>query len=141
LKVKSQKSKVKFLSIGVFVALFLALIDQILKFFLKNTFKNRQSFFGFIQNKNKFITIILPVAILLVLLIVFIKTINNWHKVALFAIIAGGFSNLIDRVRFGATIDYLVISNFSKFNIADLMIYGGIIMALVHLLEIKIDNS
>jgi lipoprotein signal peptidase len=47
---------------------------------------------------------------------------------AIFAIILGAVSNLIDRVFLGGVTDYLSFSDvFPAFNIADLLIIGGII--------------
>jgi len=45
-------------------------------------------------------------------------------------IIAGAFSNLLDRVHYGFVVDYIDVSFFTIFNLADAMITGGIILIL-----------
>lgn len=42
-------------------------------------------------------------------------------------ITAGGLANLIDRVRWGGVVDYLAISLFPRFNLADGLILAGLI--------------
>jgi len=42
-------------------------------------------------------------------------------------ITAGGLANLIDRVRWGGVIDYLAISIWPRFNLADCLILAGLI--------------
>lgn len=41
-------------------------------------------------------------------------------------IIAGAYSNLLDRLMFGAVIDYFNLEDFSVFNLADILITGGL---------------
>lgn len=45
---------------------------------------------------------------------------------AFLLLIAGGVSNALDRVRFGATLDYLFFPPLSYFNLADILIIGGV---------------
>lgn len=49
----------------------------------------------------------------------------------LFLVIAGAVSNIIDRIRYSATIDYILLFQTSAINLADFMIIGGIITLLV----------
>lgn len=42
-------------------------------------------------------------------------------------ITAGGLANLVDRVRWGGVVDYLAISLFPRFNLADGLILAGLI--------------
>lgn len=61
---------------------------------------------------------------------------------ALFFIIVGAFSNLIDRIRFGFVIDYIYLKNFSVFNLADIMItLGAISFLLLNFFKQKNDNN
>ena len=42
-------------------------------------------------------------------------------------ITAGGLANLIDRVRWGGVVDYLAISFWPRFNLADCLILAGLL--------------
>lgn len=58
----------------------------------------------------------------------FTLPIADARAVALLPIIAGGISNLIDRTFLGGVTDYLALTDqFPAFNIADLLILGGIL--------------
>ena len=52
-------------------------------------------------------------------------------------IVAGAVSNLIDRLRYGAVIDYLDVPFFTVFNFADVMISGGVGLLLLAVLRSK----
>jgi signal peptidase II len=59
---------------------------------------------------------------------------SNWHIVAISLALAGGVSNLIDRVTRGAVVDFLNIGvgqlRTGIFNVADVAIFAGIAMLL-----------
>lgn len=57
-------------------------------------------------------------------------------------VILGAFSNLIDRLRYGYVIDYLDLRYFTIFNLADVMISGGVacLLLLIFLEERKIKK-
>ena len=59
---------------------------------------------------------------------------SNWHIVAISLALAGGVSNLIDRVTRGAVVDFLDIGvgqlRTGIFNIADVAIFAGTAMLL-----------
>lgn len=50
---------------------------------------------------------------------------------ALFIVLAGAGSNLMDRFSYNATIDYLLFFGRSAINIADIMIIGGLLALLL----------
>lgn len=50
---------------------------------------------------------------------------------------AGGASNLFDRIAYGYTIDYIYLRPYSLFNLADIMIVAGCLLALLSLREKK----
>ncbi|MFA5020809.1 MAG: signal peptidase II [Patescibacteria group bacterium] len=50
---------------------------------------------------------------------------------ALALIIVGAYSNLFDRIGYGAVIDYISLEHFSVFNLADILISAGIAIILV----------
>lgn len=70
----------------------------------------------------------------LVLLAAFYALIVSWRSrrmdrvAALLCIIAGGLSNIFDRIAYGAVIDFLVFGYTPVFNIADVMIVLGIFL-------------
>lgn len=49
-------------------------------------------------------------------------------------ILAGGVSNVLDRIFYGFIIDYINLGNISVFNLADLMIWFGIGILLIRYL-------
>jgi signal peptidase II len=54
---------------------------------------------------------------------------------ALLMIISGGASNMFDRIYFGHVVDYFDLKYYTIFNLADVMIFVGVIIliALIHL--------
>ncbi len=106
-------------------------------------FKNYNLAFGFPFPIPKNILIILMAAIIFIL---FFYLIKNYKKkdtaliIPLTFIIFGAISNLIDRLVYGYVIDYIDISFFTIFNLADIMIGGGVIM-LVYKYAILKDRN
>lgn len=92
--------------------------------------------------KNIFITIII-----LMMIINFIikqnKNIDRNTMIALSLILGGGISNLIDRIFRGGIIDFIKISTFPIFNMADIAIVSGWILLIVCVLKfcVKKDNE
>lgn len=69
-----------------------------------------------------------------------IKTKNNRSKIYLiFFILAGAFSNIIDRLVCGYVVDYLELKYFTVFNIADIMISIGALLLIILNLNKKYD--
>jgi signal peptidase II len=60
---------------------------------------------------------------------------SNWHIAAISLALAGGTSNLIDRIARGAVVDFMTIGvgplRTGIFNVADVAIFAGIGMLLV----------
>lgn len=69
-------------------------------------------------------------AIIIVIIIHFLLKLlaNHYYFLALSLITVGALSNLIDRVRFGAVVDYLSIYFWPAFNLADSYILIGLII-------------
>ncbi|HBW73848.1 MAG TPA: hypothetical protein DEF59_01135 [Candidatus Magasanikbacteria bacterium] len=91
------------------------------------------SFTPFLNNRLAFslplpliIIIILSLGIVTALFVYFCKLQNVSQKIALLFVIIGALSNLFDRIAYRAVIDYFSILPHGFFNIADLMIGGGI---------------
>ncbi|MEK9130872.1 MAG: signal peptidase II [Patescibacteria group bacterium] len=119
-----------------FVALVLFLVDQVSKFLAVHN-----GFFSL--HKNYGIAFDLPVpswiVIPLTLGIIIAATFALWHhrlnlklSAALIFIILGGLSNLIDRLVYGFTVDYIILFGRSAINLSDLMIVGGVLLVIYH---------
>ena len=52
-------------------------------------------------------------------------------------IIFGAISNIADRIKFGFVIDYLDLKYFTIFNIADVMIVGGVLVFFLKAVKLK----
>ena len=138
----------------ILVAIFFLVLDRFLKFLAVENFINKQvnllgSIFTFNFTPNYNIAFSLPVSgawlnfavglIILVLifwLIFLIKKQDLPRAICLAFIILGAVSNLADRINYGFVIDYFDLKYFTVFNLADVMIAGGVIMLL---LKIKGD--
>ncbi|MEK9130173.1 MAG: signal peptidase II [Patescibacteria group bacterium] len=123
-----------------FFCLILFFIDRFLKYFFLTSnfsfnsqwlnleiFKNSGIAFGF--HLNIFLTYFLIGLFLLILFFLLIKNYINKNIIlvlALTLIIFGAISNLIDRFFYESIIDFVEFLFFPIFNLADLMIVGGI---------------
>ncbi len=131
----------------IFSSLSLIILDRLSKWFVLNhpnfylgnlieleLFKNPNLYF---ISFNSTLLYFLIGAVLLLLLFLFFR---SWQKkdflltTGFSLIILGGLSNFFDRIFFGYVIDWMkiFILPISIFNIADLMIIGGIIILVVN---------
>ena len=140
------------LRILVFLNLVLIVLDRLSKwFFLRNPdfysgrfielklFKNSDLYF-FSLNPIFLNLIIGPVLLLLVFLFLWSFKKKDFILTSGFSlVILAGFSNFFDRLCFGYVIDWIkiFILPISIFNIADIMIIGGIICLIFHLIKSK----
>jgi lipoprotein signal peptidase len=51
---------------------------------------------------------------------------HHWHVSLLALILVGAYSNLYDRIRYGAVIDFIMVPRWSVFNLSDLYIVAGV---------------
>ena len=85
--------------------------------------------------------------IIIVLIVRFLcnqfEKINNVTKFMLCLILAGGISNLVDRIFRGYVVDYINVRliNFPVFNLADMFIVVGWIMFLLITIRYAIKNK
>lgn len=140
----------KIYAAGIISAAFL-LFDRFLRqAAVGNAFGQKDLFFGFFEfsfAKNYGIAFSLPIgglwllvliaAILVILLFVFVLWVDkrDIRSIPLLGIILGAASNLWDRLVYGFVIDYLDLSYFTVFNLADVMIVSS--AAILIWLEIK----
>lgn len=133
----------------ILVAIFFLVLDRFLKFLAVGSFFSKPiELFGnvfvlnFVPNYN--IAFSLPVsgtwlnfAVGLILVILFYWLVALIKKqdipgiACLAFIILGAVSNLADRINYGFVIDYLDLKYFTVFNLADVMIVGGVLLLLV----------
>ncbi|MBZ9572277.1 signal peptidase II [Patescibacteria group bacterium] len=122
----------------VFLALGLIILDRLTKWLALDSellFKNPKLYF---IPLNSSLLYFLIGAVTLLLLFLFFR---SWQKkdflliTGFSLIILGGLSNLFDRIYFGYVIDWIKVFflPISIFNIADLMIIGGIICLIFRL--------
>lgn len=108
------------------------------------------NFFSFTYFENSRLAFSLPadlgtitaVSILLVLILLFwlnseLKKRNIAVALLLSYIIFGALSNLYDRLQYGFVVDYFHLYPISYFNLADLMIGGGIIFLILKSIKQK----
>lgn len=131
--------------------LIVLILDQLVKYFvvstslnipiIKNIFnlmyvKNTGGMYGMLTNNN-WLFVITSLAILIILSVYVVKSVDkNKPQFTIWQfIIAGGVSNLIDRIFRGAVIDFIQLKFFGVFNLADACIVIGV--CLICFLELK----
>lgn len=154
--------KIKKYAIIIAIILLIFILDQIVKLWITNNqneitiiqgilklnySENTGIAFGML-NKNIVQVIVTDILILFILIRFLIRQIENMSlmpKISLSFIIAGGFSNFVDRIIRGKVIDYIdiseLINKFPIFNIADIFIIIGFIIftttVLIDLIKLK----
>ena len=88
--------------------------------------------FSWFSNANQlFDTLLISFSVVAILflisLIVFSKNTHPWFSWSLILVISGATGNLIDRLYHGFVIDFISISPFPIFNLADIFISVGVI--------------
>lgn len=125
---KLAQSKVAIILVGVIIADQASKILAI-KFALPHVL-NSGAWFG-LWPETSFYLILISVVILLILAfsLKISRTVDQLLGLSL--ILAGGISNLLDRVRTGNVIDFIKFGPIPSFNLADLAIFLGIILIIV----------
>ena len=122
------------------IGLGLLILDRLTKRFVLDKSILSKNFKLYFWAINSTLFYIIAGVILLLFIFLLIKSWSNNNfllNTGLFLIITGGLSNLFDRIFFGYVIDWirLFFLPFSIFNIADLMIFGGLLCLIFHLLK------
>ncbi len=130
--------------IKILIGIFFIALDRFLKFLAVNDFLNNKKIIGdffkfnFASNYNIAfsipligwwlnILIILIIFVLIFYLLYLFKEQDSKKFSLLLLIICGAVSNLFDRIKYGYVIDYFDLKYFTVFNLADVMIVGGVI--------------
>lgn len=126
------------------LCIIMILIDQLIKYYiyinkpqivilpkwLEITYaENTGTLFGMAQGSNLILIILALIILSLILYIIFKKTKKySFDRKLWQLILAGGISNLIDRLFRGFVIDYISLKFFGVCNIADFCIVFGVIL-------------
>lgn len=129
------------------VAVFLFVFDRFLKLLALNYHDNYSLLgdilqFSFAKNYNIAFSlpfggsplIVLIITIILVLVGYIVKLAKNkeWMQLGLLTnVLFGAISNLLDRFKYGYVVDYIDLKYFTVFNLADMMIVGGVCFILL----------
>lgn len=152
LYLKGCNMKNKILKLIFILTILLICIDQISKIIIKYNYEeniedkifsitlieNAGMAFGVNENNTKNIVL---VTLILLLVMNFVRTqiekIDTKMAVALSLILAGGISNLLDRIIHGGVIDFIKFKGFAIFNIADCYIVLGWILMVIFIWKIN----
>jgi len=97
--------------------------------------QNRQGVFG-LHFGPQFLYLVLPLAASALVVWYGLRAKDTWSATAFGMILAGALGNVIDRVRFGYVVDYVVFEmrrlgfQWFTFNLADALIFVGVVMLL-----------
>ncbi|MFC1658078.1 signal peptidase II [Candidatus Omnitrophota bacterium] len=97
---------------------------------------NSGAAFGILKNQTYFF-ITVAIAAVVFIIVILSRRQEGPERYALYLILAGAVSNLIDRVRLGAVIDFLDFRIWPVFNIADSAITIGAIVLAYSILKSK----
>lgn len=130
--------------VGIFI--FFAL-DRILKLVAIRLEDNVELISGFVVftfEKNQEIAWNIPLSGLLlylltgIIIIILIALLSKVYRqknlvlvIGILLILAGAFSNILDRIRHGAVVDYLQVSAWPTSNIADIIIFVGAVIIIL----------
>lgn len=120
---------------------------QVIKKFLKFTYCENRGVAFSLGDGNVTLFIIINI-VLISLLIAFFEINRNkfniFGKTCIALTIAGGFSNLIDRIARGYVVDFIDVSDFidfAVFNVADIFITCGVIGLAIYYIYNSVKNG
>ncbi|MFH1426072.1 MAG: signal peptidase II [Candidatus Kerfeldbacteria bacterium] len=131
---------------GVLILLFIA--DRLTKYWAKDVLEGvitpipRVLEFDFVFNESFVMNVTLPlmltiaiiVAVIVFMVAVAARELHNGHHahvMLLAVILLGAFSNLIDRIRYGAVMDFISVPGLTVFNLADAYIVIAAVLLLL----------
>ncbi len=95
---------------------------------------NKGISFGILNNQGQQQYILISVAVIVVIMLLLVTRKNKKLYVAVACIISGTIGNIIDRICYGAVVDFIDLHlldyHFPVFNIADISIFCGIMLVL-----------
>ena len=129
----------RILKIMLSIVLVLIIIDQFSKIivdvFVITKIENEGMAFGMNKNNLKNICLMLLVLTLIIRYVINQKKFMTLKTIIFISfIIAGGISNLVDRVFRGAVLDFIKVGNFPIFNLADIFIVLGWILFIINIM-------
>lgn len=110
---------------------------ELFPFFNLTKVWNKGVAFGFMGGSPEFFSMLLLIAtpIILLLLLILSKRADIKNKIAFGLILGGGLGNWIDRIVFGAVLDFIDLHlgefHWPAFNVADAGITAGLILLVV----------
>lgn len=118
---------------------------ELIKNVLQLTYvKNTGGAYGIGATSSMIVLIGLNVLIIAVLIKLLYEAKGNVSKIALSLVLAGGISNLGDRVFRGFVVDYIDINpiiQYPVFNIADISIVIGIIVLIIYIIKTSMQKQ
>ncbi len=126
--------------------LFLILLDQGLKFVFVRVFPDlvypgKGFILGIGDEQSVFYVAFTVLCFLLAFLLFFAKKTSGVALNSSIFILAGGFSNVIDRLAYGAVVDFIPFFNLSYFNLADFYVVVGVLVYGYNLLGYYSDPA
>lgn len=116
-----------------FTAFFVIIIDQVIKYIIRSSggfyICNTGIAFGITMPALFFYFIWVVIIFLLLLRLTATKDFSQ--KYALIFILAGAFSNLLDRLYFGCVLDFINLKIWPVFNLADIFICFGALLLFI----------
>jgi len=109
------------------------IVDQVLKFLavkcdLFPVYRNEGIVFGLSVGGNVY-SILFYLIIIVALGVIYRRPLlKALQKVGLIVVLSGAVCNLLDRIVYGATLDYLKLLTLPYFNLADVIIISGILL-------------
>lgn len=98
------------------------------------------AFSMFSESQNWFILIAMPIVIVVGLFIYYLKEKEKYDRlfsISIFMIIAGGISNLIDRIFYKSVTDFFDLKGFAIFNVADIFAVAGCIFLVISIFLVE----